>query len=77
MSWKKKEATIPNKVFSGRDYHHLVPRSRCPLCARRPNLLLMRKGRHVELHRVFGNMTLDEIISLLVRLRRVKERQVA
>lgn len=63
MSWKK-----------GNDIHHLIPKSRCPHCARRPNLIVINKEKHVEWHKVFGNLTLREVIELLQRLERAKKK---
>jgi len=65
MSWKKKRRW--------RNLHHLTPRSRGGGHSRR-NLLLIDEERHVEWHRVFGNLTLEEVIELLVRLQRAKKR---
>lgn len=65
MSWKKKRRW--------RNLHHLTPRSRGGSNSRR-NLLLIDEERHVEWHRVFGNLTLEEVIELLVRLQRAKKR---
>ena len=57
-----------------RNRHHLVPRSRNGGGGRR-NLLLLDVQIHNNLHRVFGNRTLDEIIALLIRVKRAKEHQ--
>jgi hypothetical protein len=64
------------KHFEDRGYHHLTPRSRFG-GNERSNLLLINKVRHVEWHRVFSNLTLDEVIYLLQRIKRAKEAQVA
>ncbi len=68
LSWKKKRRW--------RNLHHLTPRSRNGNHTR-ANLLLIHEDRHVEWHRVFGNLTLEEVIELLLRVQRAKQRQVA
>lgn len=67
MSWNAKRF---------RNKHHLVPRSRG---GRNDvaNLLLIDYERHVYWHRVFGNMTISEVIELLLRVKRAKERRAA
>jgi len=59
------------KKFRGRNYHHLVPKSRGGGYTAK-NLLLMKIERHAMWHKLFGNRTLDEIIHLLIRLERMK-----
>ena len=60
--------------YRGRNRHHLTARSRGG--TNDPsNLLLLTIERHVLLHKLFGNRTLDEIISVLTRLKRWKEMQ--
>jgi len=54
--------------------HHLTPRSRGG-SSLESNLLWIDIERHRAWHAVFGNMTLDEVISLLKRVRRAKEAQ--
>lgn len=54
-----------------RNKHHLVPRSRGGNSHYR-NLLLIDGELHIDWHRVFKNRTLDEVISLLERVRRAK-----
>lgn len=57
-----------------RNKHHLIPRSR--MGSNDPwNLLLIRIERHNALHQIFGNRTLAEIIRILQRVQRHKERQ--
>lgn len=70
MSWNARR--YKNKP--GRNKHHLTPKARGGADADW-NLLLIRIERHQELHRIFGNKTLEEIIQLLVRLQRMKRRQ--
>lgn len=57
-----------------RNRHHLVPRSRQGT-NNVWNLLLIDCERHTWWHKVFGNRTLDEVISLLIRVRRAKQCQ--
>ena len=60
----------------GRNRHHLKPKSRGGQ-ALDSNLLLIKLQRHVEWHKIFGNLTLDEIIELLIRVQRAKKHQEA
>lgn len=55
----------------GRNYHHLKPISRYG-SGEVSNMCLMKIQRHIDWHKVFENMTLDEVISLLIRLRKAK-----
>lgn len=70
MSWNAQR--YKNKP--GRNKHHLIP-----VCRGGPtedwNLLLYRLERHDLYHKIFGVMTLEETITLLVRLKRMKDRQ--
>lgn len=59
------------KRRKGRNHHHLRPRSRGGT-DRNSNLLLIHIDRHEFWHRVFGNRTLDEVIALLHRAKRMK-----
>jgi hypothetical protein len=68
MSWKKRR--------KWRNQHHLVPRSRGGN-NEVSNLLLIDEETHIEWHRVFGNLTLEEVIALLQRLQRAKAKQAA
>lgn len=54
-----------------RNYHHMVPRSRSGPDTTR-NLLLINRARHIGWHKMFGNRTLNEVITLLIRVRRAK-----
>ena len=66
--WKKKW----RRWKRYRNYHHLVPR--CRGGSDEPsNLLLIKADRHDLWHRIFGVRTLDEVIKLLLRLKRMKE----
>lgn len=70
MSWNARRY----KGKFGRNKHHLTA-----VCRGGPtedwNLLLIRLERHELLHKIFGVMTLEETIELLVRLKRMKDRQ--
>jgi hypothetical protein len=54
-----------------RNRHHLVPKSRGGSASKR-NLLYISVTTHCEWHKVFKNLTLDEVIELLMRVRRAK-----
>lgn len=54
-----------------KNQHHLRPRSRKGSCSK-CNLLTIDIARHEAWHKVFGNMTLNEVIGLLIRLSRAK-----
>ena len=62
------------KRFANRNRHHLLPRSRGG--ANTPqNLLLINIDKHKEWHRIFGLLSLEEVIALLQRLQRCKAKQ--
>lgn len=60
--------------------HHLTPRSRFrkgtsgDVKNTKQNLLTIKIDRHNYWHRIFGNRTLEEVIQLLHRLKRMKGR---
>jgi len=55
-----------------RDKHHLIPKSRGG--ADIPNnTILIDIDKHRCWHTLFGNLTIDEVIELLQRLKRMKE----
>lgn len=56
------------------DDHHLRPSSRGGQSIH-SNLLRIDAYRHDAIHLLFGNHTLDEIIEILLRLRRIKNSQ--
>lgn len=63
---------------AGRDYtarnkHHLTPRSRGGDNSEE-NLFLLKLDRHFYWHKLFGNKTLEEVISLLQRVHQAKGR---
>ena len=58
----------------GRNRHHLVPKSRGGN-ARPGNLLLIDIEKHRCWHQLFGLRTIDEVIELLLRVRRFKQGQ--
>lgn len=62
------------RVRRWRNHHHLTPKSRGGSVSGR-NLLLVDGNVHKEWHKVFGNRTLEEVIALLLRVQRAKERQ--
>jgi hypothetical protein len=57
-----------------RDKHHLRPKSRGG-SRHRSNLLLIEREKHVRWHYVFNRMTLEEVIELLLRVKRAKDAQ--
>lgn len=66
MSKKKKSP-------KGQNRHHLRPKSRGGKRTKE-NILNIKIDRHHYWHKVFGNMTLDEVIELLQRIKRAKGR---
>ena len=70
--WKKKWKKKWWEQKKHRNYHHLIPR--CRGGSDKPsNLLLIKADRHDLWHKIFGVRTLDEVIKLLLRLKRMKE----
>ena len=68
------ERCFPKKRLSGRNYHHLTPRFRrkAPFYGDSwRNLLLIRTERHTAWHKIFGLLTLEEVIAVLIRRKRV------
>ena len=62
------------KRVQGRNYHHLTPRCRKKALHHgntSRNLLLIRIGRHTVWHRIFGRMTLEEIVDFLFKLKKM------
>lgn len=55
----------------GRNRHHCKPKSRGGN-TRKENMLFIKKYRHEIIHKAFGNLTLYEIIILLLRTSRAK-----
>ena len=74
LSEVPQEVDVVRRRKRWRNKHHLIPRSRFG-SDHRSNLLLLDGNIHRNLHRVFGNRTLDEIIKLLQRIQRAKRRQ--
>lgn len=62
------------KHHKGRNYHHLIPKSKGGKPTSQ-NLLLIDVEKHIEWHKLFGTKTLRQVIMLLIRLRRLKKRQ--
>ena len=54
-----------------RNHHHLIPTSRGGNDIA-SNLLLLWNDKHEMFHKIFGNLTLTEIINLLIEVRRRK-----
>ena len=52
--------------------HHLIPRSRGGKDNRR-NILMLEARKHEVWHILFGNLTIDEAIELLIRVKKAKE----
>jgi len=65
---KSRVEVIISGIF---DSHHLRPREAGGLKGN--NLLRLNILRHRIWHLLFGNLTLDEVIRLLLRVRRVKK----
>lgn len=63
---KKIDARTKNK-------HHLTPKSRGGKNTQE-NLLLVDIEKHIYWHKIFKNLTLEEVIELLIRLQRLKKR---
>jgi hypothetical protein len=57
-----------------RDRHHVIPKVRGG-CADIDNMLLIKRYRHVEWHKLFFNLTLNEVIELLIRVQRATKNQ--
>jgi hypothetical protein len=62
-----------NARYPGRNFHHLLPRSRGGEKTT-DNLLLIHIDRHRRWHSLFGTRSLEEVILLLVRVHRAKGR---
>lgn len=54
--------------------HHLRPSSRGG-DSREPNIIQLDAYRHSAWHLLFSNLTIDEVIMLLKRLKQIKESQ--
>ena len=68
---KRKKKKLPKGVITK---HHLTPKSRGGL-ANSENLLRLDIQKHICWHKLFGNMTLEEIIELLIKVQHLKGRQ--
>lgn len=75
MSWKALRHRRDRRLkrYPGRNYHHLVPRSRGGPDTS-DNLALMRIERHAAWHAIFGNRLPEEALELLIRFCRIKGR---
>src|SRR5437764_85240 len=73
MRRRKKPPGTESKDYTARCRHHMTPRSRggdnSP-----ENLLLIKIERHFYWHKLFANLTLEEVIRLLLRVHRAKGR---
>lgn len=75
--WRKRQAkkrarrSQPKKKYAGRNKHHLIPTSRGGVYISF-NKILINIEKHNRWHEVFGNLTLDEIIKLLTRIKRMR-----
>lgn len=75
MKRKPKKPRKPKTPkLTGRDRHHLIPKSRGGK-ATPQNLLLISIVKHIGWHKLFGTMTFDEVIALLIRVRDAKQKQ--
>lgn len=64
------------KRLTGRNLHHLLPRSRGGDDSI-SNLLLMKIEKHEAWHKLFGTMSAEEALALLQRVVRAKKKQAA
>jgi hypothetical protein len=71
--WKVKKKKRKRIKRRGRNFHHLTPKSRFGSSLPN-NLLLIDIEKHEYFHKIFGNMTLEEVIRLLCRLKELKNR---
>jgi len=71
--YKKLLSKLKRRKKQGYNLHHLTPKSRGGKDAKE-NLLYIRESRHNLWHRLWGNRTLEEVVSLLTRLVRMKGR---
>lgn len=62
------------KHLTGRNRHHLIPRSRGGTNSDR-NMLLIDIEKHELWHRLWGTRTIEEILALLSRMARMKKRR--
>jgi hypothetical protein len=69
----KKPNGQAKRDYTARNKHHLTPRSRGG-DESGENLFLLRLDRHFYWHKLFGNKTLEEVISLLQRVHQAKGR---
>ena len=72
MRHKKRNAQA-GRDYTARNRHHLTPRSRGG-DESEENLFLLKLDRHFYWHKLFGNKTLEEVISLLQRVHQAKGR---
>ncbi|NTU69308.1 hypothetical protein HGB13_00545 [bacterium] len=60
------------KKASFNDYHHLTPKSRGGKTTFE-NMFRLNAYRHDSYHLLFGNKTLEEVIALLQRIKKIKD----
>ena len=71
---RKRQDERRRKHLENRDYHHNLAKSRGG-SNQDFNLIVLKVERHQMLHKIFGNRTLREIISVLERLDKKKSNQ--
>lgn len=70
---RKRKKSQASWRFPNRNRHHIKPR--CRQGGDEPkNILLLKISRHRAWHALFGNKTIEEAISLLLRVHRAKGR---
>ena len=74
--WNRRRRKLRLKHFTDRNRHHLVPVSRGGENTIH-NLLLIKIEKHELWHRLWGNRTAEEVLSLLERVVRAKCNQKA
>ena len=74
MSWTAHRYRIRLKHYEGRNRHHNIAKS-LGGSNEQWNLILMKIERHDLLHKIFGLRDINQIITVLQRLQRMKERQ--
>ena len=70
---KKKSYGHESRDYSARARHHLTPRSRGGDNSPQ-NLLLLSLDKHFYWHKLFSNLSLEEVIVLLLRVHSIKHR---
>src|SRR4029079_7284584 len=73
MSRKKKRVLVECKDYPGRCKHHMTPKGQGGDRSDE-NLLLLSLDHHAAYHRLFGNLSWEQAIELMVRVHRQKGR---